>query len=418
MYKVLVIDDEKPIRDSLKGVLEDEGYEVYTAEDGTTGLRIVREIIPDVVLLDIWMPGKDGVEVLKEIKEELPQTQVIMMSGHGTIETAVKTTKIGAYDFIEKPISLDRLMLLVQNAIKYHRLLYENIYLKEQLKKDNIIIAESPKMKKLLGELNALIHSSVNVILIGEDGTGKKFLAKYLNNFDDKNGKFIEVNCLNQQHLKLNYLKEKVFLAKDGTLYVKNFKYLTNEARDLIFDNIKNFRLILSSTELDLDPNSPHVQLLHSINNVILNVPPLRERKEDIKPLLSHFSDLFADNYNKKITFSKQTLEILEKYSWPGNIKELKNFVEQMYITTKTSVVLHTDLPEYILLNCRLSTLQDELFHHNLLKEAKRIFEKEFIKHKLLETCGSIKKASEIMGVSEKNLRKLVKYFKLEEYVR
>lgn len=418
MYKILVIDDEKPIRDSLKGVLEDEGYKVFTAEDGISGIKSVREIIPDVVLLDIWMPGKDGVDALKEIKEELPQIPVIMMSGHGNIETAVKTTKIGAYDFIEKPISLDRLTLLIENAIKYQKLLYENRYLKEQLKKDTTIIAESPKMKKLVDEINSIIFTNVTVVLLGEEGTGKEFLAKTIHNSSNKDGNFVEINCYNQWHLKINNIMEKVFLAKNGTLYIKDFKNLTMEAQEIILSNINDFRLILSCTDYHVTPKSSPMKILHNVSNIILNVPPLRERREDIKPLLLHFIDYYSESYNKKLNFSKQSLEILEKYSWPGNIKELKNFVEQMYITSKTSTILQKDLPEYILMNGKLSTILDELFHHNLLKEAKRTFEREFIKHKLIETSGNIKKTSEIIGISEKNLSKIIKIFSLERYVK
>ncbi len=418
MYKILVIDDEKPIRESLRGVLEDEGYKVFTAEDGLSGIKMVREIIPDVVLLDIWMPGKDGVETLKEIKEELPQIPVIMMSGHGNIETAVKTTKIGAYDFIEKPISLDRLVLLIENAIKYQKLLYENRYLKEQLKKDSTIIAESPKMKKLMDELNSVLRTDLTIVLLGEEGTGKEFLAKIIHNASNRGGNFVEVNCFNQWHLKTTTLFEKVYLAKNGTLYVKDFKNLTIEAQEIILNHIKDYRLILSCIDYHLNPKKEPMKILHNISNIILNVPPLRERKEDIRPLLLHFIDNFSENYNKRLNFSRQSLEILEKYNWPGNIKELKNFVEQMYITSKTETILQKDLPEYILMNGKLSNILDELFHHNLLKEAKRTFEREFIKHKLIETSGNIKKTSEIIGIPERHLLKMIKFYFLESYVR
>jgi len=417
MYKIVVIDDEKPIRDSLKGVLEDEGYTVYTAEDGMIGVRLIREVIPDVVLLDIWMPGKDGVEVLKDIKEELPQIPVIIMSGHGTIETAVKTTKIGAYDFLEKPISLDRLMLLIQNAINFHNLLYENIYLKEQIKSDDVIIAESPQMKRVVNEINALLSTKIAIVLVGEEGTGKEFLAKYIHRLSSyKTGKFVEINCLKQQ--KLTNIKENISLAYNGTLYVKDFQKLTQEILQEILNHYKDFRIILSCVELNNAPQNPSIKLIHNINNAILNIPPLRERKEDIKPLLQHFSEVFSEHYGKKLSFTQQAIGILEKYCWPGNIKELKNLVEQMYITSKTTTILQKDLPEHILINCQQSTLQQELFHHNLLKEARKVFEREFIKHKLIETSGNIKKASEIMGISEKNLNKLINCFKLQDYVR
>lgn len=420
MNKIVVIDDEKPIRDSLKGVLEDDGYEVITVDDGINGLRTVREVIPDVVLLDIWMPQKDGIEVLKEIKEELPQIPIIIMSGHGNIETAVKATKMGAYDFIEKPISLDRLTLLVQNAIKYHKLLYENIYLKEQLKSDVEIIAQSPSMKKIIDQLNELAKTDMTVVLVGEEGTGKEFLAKYIHHISDrKNENFIEINTLDENDLDLKNIKEKLDIAINGTVHVKEFTLLSSKTIKLTF--YQKVRVILSTSEnieKCIQNNTISPKFIYNLNSVIINVPPLRERREDIKPLLLHFLKKFSAKHGKKLQFTQQSIEILEKYSWPGNIKELKNLVEHMVITTKTSVILHKDLPDYVLRNCQVSSLEEELFQHNLLRQAKRVFEREFIKHKLIEASGNTKKTSEILGISEKNLLKLIHFFNLNDYVR
>ncbi len=417
--KIVVIDDENAIRNSLKGVLEDEGFTVFTAENGQEGIRMVRENIPDCVLLDIWMPGMDGIEVLERLKEELPQIPVIIMSGHGTIETAVRATKIGAFDFIEKPISLEKLILLLNNAINYYKILNENIYLKKQVEKKVSIIALSPASKKLISQLEALAKSDMNVILTGEEGTGKTFYARYLHTAAKLTGKFVEVDAATAVDNK--NIIEKIRLAFEGTLFLKNFTLLNNANQNLILQHKDKMKLVFSTTEeIEMAIKSEKIQksFVFGVNATTIIVPPLRERKEDIPHFITYYCEQFSRIYNKNIRFSNEALKILEKYEWQGNIKELKNFVEHIFITFKATVVTHKDLPDYIMRNCKLSVVSEKLFQHNLLSEALNSFEKEFLKAKLIETCGNIKKTAEITGTDKEQLKKKIAEHKLTEYVR
>jgi two-component system nitrogen regulation response regulator NtrX len=420
--KIVVIDDESPIRKTLTGVLEDEGFQVFAAEEGVMGLRMVRENIPDAVLLDIWMPGMDGIEVLERLKEELPQIPVIIMSGHGTIETAVRATKIGAFDFIEKPISLDRLILLINNAIAYYRLLTENTYLKEKMSQNMELITKSPKIQKLFDEIKALSKSQMTVILLGEEGTGKSFLAKFIHaNSENRKESFIELNCAIPGNNTHSVLMENISIARDGTLYLREFPRLTHESQNLLLKHMAETRLIFSASS-DFSDEIKNGSLLstffYSINGVSVNIPSLKDRREDINEFIGYFTKLLSVRYLRELKFSDEALVILKKYQWPGNIKEIKNFVEHMLITSKTDIVTHKDLPDYILRNCQISTLEEELFHHNLLSQAKKLFEKEFIKLNLVETCGNVKKSAEILGLKESHLIKKIEHYLLQEYVR
>jgi len=416
--KIVVIDDEAAIRNTLKGVLEDEGFKVFLAENGSEGLRMIRENIPDCVLLDIWMPGMDGIEVLERLKEELPQIPVIIMSGHGTIETAVKATKIGAFDFIEKPISLEKLLLLINNAVNYYKILNENAYLKKQMEKELEIIAYAPKTQKLLSQLEALAKSDMTIILSGEEGTGKSFFARFIHNSSQRAKKgFIEFNAALTTDLKS--FTEKISLALDGTLFVKNFTQLTEEIQNHILRNKDQVRLIFSTTLTGDDVlKVVSKSFLFGINATPVVIPNLHERKEDIPYFIKYFSDKFSKIYNKKIRFSDEALKTLISYQWQGNIKELKNFVEHIFITFNSEVVTHRDLPEYIIRNCKLSLISEKLFQHNLLSEAQKSFEKEFLKIKLIESCGNLKKTAEITGVEQKELQKKIRHYNLSEYVK
>lgn len=418
--KIIVIDDEAAIRNSLKGVLEDEGFIVITADSGNDGLRKIRENIPDCVLLDIWMPKMDGIEVLEKLKEELPMIPVIIMSGHGTIETAVKATKIGAFDFVEKPPVLEKLILLINNAINYYKAINENKYLKKEQEKDLQVITRSPKVQKILSQIEALANSKMTVIFIGEEGTGKSFFAQLLHNsIRSPHGRFIELNAL-QNYDKTSFA-EKMSLALGGTLYVKNFTHLTEEARNYILSKLEELRLVFSTTKsIDEDVRNGEISktFLFNINATYLSIPPIRERKEDIPLFVDFFTNKFSIIYNKRIRFSDEALKTLVNYQWIGNIKELKNFIEHIFITFDAEVVTHRDLPDYIMRNCKLSIISEKLFQHNLLSEAMKLFEKEFIKIKLIESCGSVKKTAEIIGIPQKICLEKIKEYQLLEYVK
>ncbi len=413
--KIAVIDDEAPIRDSLKGVFEDEGFEVLTAEDGESGIRLVRENIPDLVLLDIWMKGIDGIEVLKRLKEELPFIPIIIMSGHGTIDIAVNATKLGAFDFIEKPISLERLFLLIDNAIKYYELLNENIYLKKKVSKSLDIPSKSEKIQKIIDDLRYISKTNKTVLFLGEEGVGKSFFARYFHNLkggDEKD--FYELNLTISKEDDL----ENLFNLKTGknerTIYLKEFKNLSKESQSNILKMKKQFNFIFSSTEdiqKTVESDKNFASFYFAMEIISFRIPSLRERKEDLESFIDFYSSFFTRHYGKKIKFTKEALETLKGYSWNGNLKELKNFLEYIFITSKTEVITQKDLPDYIKLNSKISALEEDIFRHNLLSEAKKLFEKEFIKMRLTEASGDIKRASEIMGIKESLLISKMRYY-------
>lgn len=420
--KIAVIDDEAPIRESLKGVLEDEGFEVIIAEDGESGIRLVRENIPDLVLLDIWMKGIDGIEVLKRLKEELPFIPVIIMSGHGTIDIAVNATKLGAYDFIEKPISLERLFLLIENALKYYELLNENLYLKEKITKDLTIISRSEKILKIVEDLKSLKTTNKTILFLGEEGVGKSFFAKYYHNLKGNDEKdFVEINLNIPDEKDWQLISKYAGKKKNQTVYITEFQNLSKEAQNIVFNLREDISFIFSSSsdiQKDIQSGKILTRFYFGMEIISFFIPPLRERKEDIEPFIDFYSSIFLKQYGKKIKFTKEALDIIYRYSWNGNLKELKNFLEYEFITSKTDIVTYRDLPDYIKLNCKISLIEEDIFKHNLLLEAKRLFEREFIKVRLSETCGDIKRASEIMGIKEDLLRSKIKHYGLDEIIR
>lgn len=418
--KIIVIDDESAIRESLKGVLEDEGFEIITAEDGESGIRLVRENIPDLVLLDIWMKGIDGIEVLKRLKEELPFIPVIIMSGHGTIDVAVSATKLGAFDFIEKPISLERLFLLIENAIKYYELLNENVYLKKRVGKSLDIASKSEKIQKIIENLKQLAKSDKSVLFLGEEGVGKSFFARYYHNLrggEDTN--FYELNLSNTSEIEESNILSNIKTTKNISVFIKEFQNLNRENQKEILKVKGKINFIFSSS-LDInkiiESDRYFASFYFGMEIISFTIPPLRERKEDIESFIEFYSAFFSKQYGKKIKFTKEAMELLSNYNWNGNIKELKNFLENVYITTKTDLVTQKDLPDYIKLNGKLSAIEEDIFKHNLLLEARRLFEKEFIKIRLMEAGGNIKKASEIMGINEKLLKSKIKFYGITEW--
>ncbi|MCX7990704.1 MAG: sigma-54 dependent transcriptional regulator [Proteobacteria bacterium] len=418
--KIAVIDDEAPIRESLKGVLEDEGFQILTAEDGESGIRLVRENIPDLVLLDIWMKGIDGLEVLKRLKEELPFIPVIIMSGHGTIDIAVSATKLGAFDFIEKPISLERLFLLIENAIRYYELLNENIFLKKKVGKSLDIASKSEKIKKIIEDLKYLSKSDKTILFLGEEGVGKSFFSRYFHHIkggDEKD--FHELNLTNPNSEDLEMLFSLKNAKNFKTLFIKEFQNLTQNLRYEILKMKSHINFIFSSSvdiQRLIESDKAFASFYYGMEIISFSIPPLRERKEDIEAFIDFYSSLFSKQYGKKIKLTKEALEILNNYNWNGNIKELKNFLEYEFITSKTDLITQKDLPDYIRLNSKISSLEEDIFKHNLLSEAKRLFEKEFIKMRLIEAGGNIKRASEIMGVKEKLLVCKMKYYGIDRW--
>lgn len=429
--KILVIDDEAGIRSSLKGILEDEGYSVTTTDSGEAGLDILRNENFDLVLLDIWLPQMSGLEVLEKLKKSEEETQVVMISGHGSIATAVKATKLGAFDFLEKPLSLDKVVLTVKNAMRQQKLEEENIQLREKLKAKYQLIGKSIAIQKLKHEIKLAAPTNGRVLIYGETGTGKELVARLIHqNSPRRNKRFIQVNSAaipedlieselfgysdsEQLHAKQGK-KGKILLADGGTLfldeigdmslktqsklvrYIEEQKYeplgsseaITSDVR-LIASTQKNIRELIAASKFDED-------LFFKLNTIPMIIPPLRERKEDIPLLIDYFLKYFTMEYGKKQkTMNQEAMEAFINYSWPGNVSELINVIERFVIMVQEEEIKSSHLA--LLVEPLESQFISTVEKSQSLTQAKDKFEREYIHRALLKCHWDIQKtASEL----------------------
>lgn len=449
--KILVVDDEDSIRTSLAGILEDEGFRVTHANDGITALEVLRKDLPDLVLLDIWMPRVDGIETLRQIKELYPSLAVIMMSGHGTIETAVKSTKMGAYDFIEKPLSLEKLLVCVRNALGMMRLKDENDSLRVLAFGERQMTGTSPAMAKLKEQILLVAPSNASVLITGENGTGKELVARSIHFHSQRKEKpFVEINCaaipeeLIESELfghekgaftgAVSQKKGKFDLADGGTLFLDEIgdMSLKTQAKVLRILQERKFERVGGNRTIEVDvriiaatnkvleeeirAGAFREDLFYRLNVVPFTVPPLRDRLEDIPLLAEHFLDTFCkrEGIGHKV-ITHEAMEALKGYLWPGNVRELKNVVERLVIMTPGATVDINHLPESIV----SGELQreagagrlDGVLELNTLREAREEFEKEFILQKLEENNWNVSKTAEVIELERSNLyRKLKSY--------
>jgi two-component system nitrogen regulation response regulator NtrX len=453
--KILVVDDEESIRASLAGILDDEHFETSFAPDGLTALELVRSEMPDLVLLDIWMPRMDGLETLQKLKEINPSLTVIMMSGHGTIETAVKSTKMGAYDFIEKPLSLEKLLVTVKNALGMRRLKAENDSLRELAFKDQEIAGNSEVMRRLKEQIRVVASANASVLITGENGTGKELVARSIHNFSPRRTKpFVEINCaaipedLIESELfghekgaftgAVAQKKGKFDIADGGTIFLDEIgdMSLKTQAKVLRIIQERKFERIGGTKTVEVDVRIVAAtnkiledeirtgrfreDLFYRLNVIPFVVPPLRERKEDIPILANEFLTRFcrAEKRENKI-FTPEAMEAMQKYDWPGNVRELKNIVERLVIMTPGATIQLLHMPDYI------SGAEEEGdtgtpgrfdagSDRSTLREAREEFEKEFILQKLEEFGWNISKTAEAIELERSNLYRKMKTYGID----
>ena len=447
---ILVVDDETSILQSLEGILGDEGFEVAIARSGLEALEKVEETMPDLVLLDIWMPGLDGIETLERMKTLYPTLQVIMMSGHGNIETAVKATKVGAYDYIEKPLSLEKLLLSINNALAHSRLTEEVHFLKEKERKKHNIVGESKAMAELKEQIRIVAPTNAWVLISGENGTGKELVAHTIHRLSHRSGNpMIEVNCaaipedLIESELfghekgaftgASTMRKGKFDSAHEGTIFLDEIGDMSLKAQSKTlrilqeqkFERVGGTKTIevdvrvIAATNKDLEreieKGSFREDLYFRLNVIPMRVPALKERVEDIPSLVSEFVSEFA--LSAKVepkVFPPETLELLQKYDWPGNVRELKNLIERLMIMTQSDVITRKDIPAPFNQSAKSLRLGMESgFSAESLKEAKGEFEKAFIEEKLNEYNGNISQTAEAIGIERSNLHKKIKQYNL-----
>jgi two-component system nitrogen regulation response regulator NtrX len=443
LKKILVIDDEENILATLKGVLEDEKFVVETAKNGALGIQKLKKFDPDVILLDIWMSGDDGVVVLEKIKKSYPNIPVVMMSGHATVETAVKTIKMGAFDFLEKPIHFDKLILLLSHLFALKDLKDENEYLKHELSHEESLVGESSAMIKLRKLIAVTAPSNGWVMLQGENGTGKELVARALHQGSPRRkGRFVAVNCaaipdelIESElfgHEKGSFTGAydrkigKFEQANGGTLFLDEvgdmgLKMQAKILRALQECNIQrvggdqNIDLdlrVIAATNKDLKKAIKEGEfredLFYRLNVIPIQVSPLRERKEDILLLAQHFIKRYS--HGKEIKISEKTCEMLASYPWPGNVRELKNWAERACILSKAETIDSMELYE------SEPMISQDLFscEDKSLRSARAIFEKQFILKMLSENGGNISKTATTIGVERSHLHKKMKIYGIE----
>ena len=446
---VLIVDDEPSIIQSLQGILTDEGFEVMAADAGLKALDIIKETIPDIVLLDIWMPDIDGIETLERIRELYPGLQVIMISGHGTIETAVRATKLGAYDFIEKPLSLEKVLLSINNALKYNRLEAELDFFRERDRQRYQITGHSQAITELREQIKIVAPTNAWVLIAGENGTGKELVAHTIHRLSKRKDKpLIEVNCaaipedLIESELfghekgaftgATTMKRGKFDQANDGTLFLDEIGDMSLKAQSKVlrilqeqrFERVGGNRTIrvdvrvIAATnknlEEEIEKGTFRDDLYFRLNVIPIRVPPLRERVDDILELTDEFFDEFSLDSKKERKFlTPEALDLLMNYSWPGNVRELKNLTERMAIMYPDRVIGEKDIsPPFNISRIEESKLES-CFSFDSLKEARETFEKNFIASKLREFQGNISKTAEAIGMERSNLHKKIKAYGL-----
>ena len=445
--KVLLVDDEKNVRLSLQGVLQDEGYGVETAVSGEECLRLLQKKAYDVLFLDVWLPGRDGVEILREIKAMNSSPYVVMISGHGTIETAVQATKLGAFDFIEKPLSMEKVMLVLAHACKQKRLEEENRTLKDLVRQETVMIGRSVPMKALRQQIEYAAPTEGRILIYGENGTGKELVARLLHLSSlRKDQPFVEVNCaaipddLIESELfgsvKGAYTgatesrKGKFELADGGTLFLDEVGDMSLKTQAKVLRVLEEQRFhpvgshqaievdvrVIAATnknlEEEMERGTFREDLFFRLNVIPFEVPPLRERREDVPELVDYFMEHFCLGYGKREKrILPVAMEKLFSYNWPGNVREVKNMVERLVIMVPGKEVDLLDLP--------VSTFRQELKSESGTRpegwhQAREEFERKFILDKLNLHGGNISRTAAAIGIQRSHLHRKLKSYQIK----
>ncbi len=448
MSSILIIEDDKAIVDVLRMILEQDGYEIDHAFNGPSGLEKFKIINPDVVLLDIRMPRMDGIEVLQEIRKIDTRSIVIMISGHGNIETAVQTTKLGAYDFISKPFDVERLKLTIQNGLNFQKLLLENEIMKNRIASSETLIGESDEMLKMKDMIHKVAGTASRVLITGENGTGKELVAKEIHKQSDRRSHpFVHVNCATipsnlievelfgsvEGYLSYSPSKKigKLQMASGGSLFLDEVADLSLDAQAKLHNALNESKIeplgsnnvipidvrIISSTNRNLieliNEGKFREDLFHRLNVINVKVPPLRDRRDDIPALIKTFAEEIcsSNNISPKM-FNEQTINYLKSLKWHGNVRELKNVVERLIILSDTDEV---DM-SLIEGNEQIFTSElDKIINTDIsLHEFQNQSEKIFIEKKLAENSWNISKTAENLNIQRSHLYTKIKQYNIE----
>jgi two-component system nitrogen regulation response regulator NtrX len=452
MKSILIVDDEQGIRESLTGILEDEGFTPFSVESGETAIEKISEEKPDLILLDIWMPGMDGMETLTRIRNIYPEQLVVMMSGHGTIETAVRATKLGAYDFIEKPLSIEKVLLCIHNAEKVEQLVEENRELKAQIGKEHEMIGNSKPIKELKQQIKIAAPTSGWILITGENGTGKELVARAIHHGSKRHDKpFVEVNCAaipeelieselfghekgsftgatTQRRGKFDQAhRGTLFLDEIGDMSLKTQAKVLRILQEHKFERVGGNKTIevdvrvIAATNKDLEKEIANgnfrEDLYYRLNVIPFHVPPLRERKADIPRLATHFLQYFCSKESREIkTLDEESMQVITNYSWPGNVRELKNLIERLAIMAPGTTITCSQIPQSIQSNQHAAAKEQSSIGltANTFRTAKEEFEKEFLIQKLEENDWNVSRTAEAVEIERSNLHRKIKMYGIE----
>jgi len=447
-YSILIVDDEDAQRNILKGYLEKKGYKIFTASCGVDGIKAVQNNLIDIVLSDYKMPDKTGLEVLEEVKKINPEISFVILTAYGTVENAVKAIRLGAFDYISKPVDLDELDLLIERIIENKNLKSEIQLLKSQLQekfKIDSFVSQSPMMEEVLSIASRAANSKATVLITGESGTGKEVLAKSIHYVSPRKDKpFIAVNI---PALPETLLESELFghekgaftgadktkkgrfeLANGGTIFldeigdipinlqVKLLRVLQEHQIERLgsTENVSIDVRIIAATHQNLEEKIKNgtfrEDLFYRLNIVSLHIPPLRERREDIIPLIDHFVEKYAnENGRRNLSLSKESVDLLIKYNFPGNVRELENIIERAVVLSRNDVITMNDLPNVVKgFKAEKEIVTDA--KSNFIEQVEEL-EKKLIYDALNKANGNQSLAGRILGITERNLR-----YKMQKY--
>jgi len=452
---ILVVDDESGVRSSLAGILGDEGYLVQTVDSGEACLQALEARRYDLLVLDVWLPKMDGLEALARARTLDPELPVVVISGHGNIETAVKAVRMGAQDFVEKPLSLEKTLVVVRNALRQRRLELENRSLKEHLEQRHVMVGESPALERLRAAIAQAAPTNGRVLIYGENGTGKELVARAIHAQSLRApGPFVEVNCaaipedLIESELfghtrgaftgALSARKGKFELADGGTLFLDEIGDMTLKTQAKVLRALQEQRVepvggagavtvdvrVIAATNKDLVEEirrgTFREDLFFRLNVIPFQVPPLRERREDIPLLARHFMVTLSAEYGRRVReIGPAVLERLAELPWPGNVRELRNIIERLVIMTSGERIEVLDLPaslgEAADAAGEPASPESEraLGEFPSLSEARDDFEKRYIWKKYQECGGNMSRTAEALQVERSNLYRKMKGFGL-----
>jgi two-component system nitrogen regulation response regulator NtrX len=437
---ILIVDDERGIRETLTAVLRDEGFSADAVESGEECLQALKRRGYGCVLLDVWLPGINGLETLQKMREAGSDSAVVIISGHGNIETAVRATKLGAFDFIEKPLSIEKTVVTVRNALRQRQLERANEQLAAELRDEYAMIGESVAMRALRKQIAVVAPTDGRVLISGESGAGKELVARAIHAESRRAAApFVEVNsaAIPEElieselfgHMKGSFTgataakKGKFELADGATLFLDEVSDMSAsvQAKVLRVLEEQRFEPVGSNTPINVDvrviaatnkrldeeieKGSFRADLYFRLNVIPFEVPPLRERLEDVPMLVEHFNQRFAKAYGKKPKrFEPPAVEALQTYSWPGNVRELRNTIERVVIMSANQRVGLKDLPAF-----GEAELPASSYRFPSFKEASDAYHREFIQRKLEEADGNISRAAELMGIDRSHLYRRMK---------